>query len=233
MVPNLYPAFQRQQVVVHTPAHVRSLGELGDDALSAAAGAWAELAERAWKEGFDHLFAFVNEGEAAGASKEHSHSQVVWLDRAPPEIAAETARLRQGACALCALLGDPEPSLELAERKPESGAVKLAVAPFGRTPYELLIAPAEHLADAFGSVDQLAAALSLAAEGARLLNAVEGPAPFNLWLHNFQGDGHWHLELVPRLTVFAGSELGMGIYVNPLEPEEAAARLRGAESRGR
>jgi UDPglucose--hexose-1-phosphate uridylyltransferase len=60
------------------------------------------------------------------------------------------------------------------------------------------------------------------------LNAVEGPSPFNLWLHNFQEDGHWHLELVPRLNVFAAVELGAGIYINTLLPEEAAARLREA-----
>ena len=57
----------------------------------------------------------------------------------------------------------------------------------------------------------------------RRLRAVEGPVPWNAWLH----DGH--IELVPRLTVFAGIELGAGIYVNTLAPEDAAAALRGAE----
>jgi UDPglucose--hexose-1-phosphate uridylyltransferase len=52
---------------------------------------------------------------------------------------------------------------------------------------------------------------------------VEGPVPLNAWLH----DGvHWHLELLPRLSVLAGLELGAGIYVNAVPPEEAAARLR-------
>ena len=58
----------------------------------------------------------------------------------------------------------------------------------------------------------------------RRLHAVEGPRPVNLWLH---AAGHWHLEVLPRLTVLAGLELGAGIYVNTLPPEEAAARLRG------
>ena len=52
---------------------------------------------------------------------------------------------------------------------------------------------------------------------------MEGPVPLNAWLH----DGvHWHLELLPRLSVLAGLELGAGIYVNAVPPEEAAARLR-------
>ena len=40
--------------------------------------------------------------------------------------------------------------------------------------------------------------------------------------------GHWHVEVLPRLTVFAGIELGAGIYVNSLAPEDAAAALRDA-----
>lgn len=228
VVPNLYPAFERQQVVVHAPAHVRSFADLSDEQLALVADAWTEVAEQAWAQGFDHLLAVVNEGTAAGASRPHSHSQLVWLDRLPPEIASEEPRLRQDSCALCALLGGLDPTLKLAERELGDGAVSLAVSPAGRVPYELLIAPGEHLPDAFGSTELLAAALALAAEGVRRLNAIEGPSPFNLWLHNFQADGHWHLELVPRLTVLAGIELGAGIFVNPLDPHEAAARLREA-----
>ena len=49
----------------------------------------------------------------------------------------------------------------------------------------------------------------------------------NAWLHD---RGHWHFEILPRLTVFAGIELGAGIYVNSLAPESAAAALREATS---
>jgi len=38
------------------------------------------------------------------------------------------------------------------------------------------------------------------------------------------------VELLPRLSVLAGLELGAGVYVNSLPPEEAAARLREARS---
>jgi galactose-1-phosphate uridylyltransferase len=39
-VPNLYPAFERQEVVVHSPRHVRTFAELADDEVSAVAQAW-------------------------------------------------------------------------------------------------------------------------------------------------------------------------------------------------
>ena len=53
-------------------------------------------------------------------------------------------------------------------------------------------------------------------------------APLNLWLHDV---AWWHLELLPRLSVLAGLELGAGVYINTLAPEEAAVRLRDAKSR--
>jgi galactose-1-phosphate uridylyltransferase len=66
-------------------------------------------------------------------------------------------------------------------------------------------------------------AVTLLHEAIRRLHAVEGPTPVNAWLH---AGAHWHIEVVPRLTVLAGLELGAGLYVNWLQPEEAASRLR-------
>jgi UDPglucose--hexose-1-phosphate uridylyltransferase len=228
VVPNLYPAFERQQVVVHAPTHARSLADVCDDQLGLIAEAWTEAAERAWAEGFDHLLASINEGKASGATLPHSHSQLVWLKHAPPQVVAEAARLQRDSCALCDLQRKLDPALKLAERKLGDSTVSLSVAATGRSPYELLIAPEDHLPDAYGTSELLAVALALAAEGVRRLNAVEGASPFNLWLHNFQADGHWHLELVPRLNTYAAIELGAGIFINTLLPEEAAARLRDA-----
>jgi UDPglucose--hexose-1-phosphate uridylyltransferase len=98
-----------------------------------------------------------------------------------------------------------------------------------RLPYELLVAPLEHEADGFAS-ERLAGALALLADGLRRLFAAESPRPFNAWLHTapFGEDGHWHLELLPRLSLLAGLELGAGIYVNAVPPEQAAASLREA-----
>ena len=84
------------------------------------------------------------------------------------------------------------------------------------------IAPADAEPDAWES-DLLAPALQLLAELVRRLYAVEGPSPLNAWLHNAR---QWHLELLPRLAVPAGIELGAGIHVNTVPPDEAAAALR-------
>ncbi len=209
VVPNLYPAFAGQEVVVHTPRHRHTLAELTDGELALVAQAWQSRASA--RPGYLH--AFVNERTEAGASLPHTHSQLVWFDDAPPEV---TRELAAGECRVCQPAGGDK--LVVAERE----GVVLRAAWAGRTPYELVVSPRAHEADPWSS-PRLAVALQLAAEGLRRLHALEGPCPMNLWLH---ASSHWHVEVVPRLTVFAGIELGAGYFVNPLPPESAAEALR-------
>jgi UDPglucose--hexose-1-phosphate uridylyltransferase len=213
VVPNLYPAFAGQEVVIHTPRHCHFLAELTVAELAGVAEAWQSRA--AARQGYLH--AFVNERSEAGASLPHSHSQLVWFDAAPPEVERE---LRPGWCPVCDPPGGDQ--LVIAERN----GVTLRAAWAGRMPYELLLAPVEHESDPWRS-ERLAGALQLAADALRRLHALEGPCPMNLWLHDA---GHWHIEIVPRLTVLAGIELGAGYFVNPLPPETAAAALRSADA---
>jgi UDPglucose--hexose-1-phosphate uridylyltransferase len=196
VVPNLFPAFDRQEVVVHSPGHARSFAELDDEEVAAVAAAW-----RARLDDGPYVHACINEGRAAGSSLAHSHSQLVWLDGPPPEVARE-----RGPAA-------PDEELVFAVR----GTVRASASRAGRLPYETLVA---------GDPFDLEDALFLVRETVRRLRAVEGPVPWNAWLH--RGDGGPHLEIVPRLTVLAGVELGAGIYVNLVAPEDAAAALRSA-----
>ncbi len=216
VVPNLYPALEHQEVVVHTPRHVRSTGELTEDELPPIATAWHLRLQAARTAGFSFPYLLVNEGREAGASLSHSHSQLVWLKTAPPEVTAELPRLQEGECALCEVLLGEE--LEIAI----DGDISLRAAVAGRVPYELLIAPRAHAPDP--GQEDLARALALLRRAVLSLRAQEGPVPLNAWLHT---GAHWHFEILPRLTVFAGLELGAGLYVNWLPPEDAAVRLRG------
>ncbi len=207
VVPNLFPAFDHHEVVVHTPEHLRSIGELSDDALALVAEAWRSRAEAARLAGFPYVHALVNEGHVAGSSLPHTHSQLVWLREPPPAVVAE---------------GDASAVLD-GKVVLERGGLVLHCPAGSHVPYEMRIAPVERAAGGLQS-PQLGDALVLAAEAVRRLRGLEPQAPLNLWLH----DGPWwHVDLVPRLTVSAGIELGSGIYVNPLPPAEAARRLRG------
>ena len=199
VVPNLYPALDRQEVVVHVPRHARSLAELEEPELELVGEAW-QRRRAAVPQGYLH--ALVNEGRAAGGSLPHTHSQLVWLPEAP-------AATQDGV--------DRDRWLPVTE----SAGLVLACPYASRVPYECVIAPAAPRRGAFAD-DLLAPALALLAEAIRRLHAVAGPAPLNAWLH----DGpDWHLELVPRLSLLAGLELGAGVYVNTVPPEQAAAEL--------
>ena len=196
VVPNLYPALQRQEVVIHSRRHVRSLAELDEDELRLVAEAW----QRRGKAIQGYVHALVNEGREAGSSLPHSHSQLVWLPDAPPNHGrprGETFLEDDGVAASC-----PWAS---------------------RLPYETVIAPVDPRGPALASA-QLPAAFVLLGRIVRRLHAVEGPVPLNAWLEHDGED--WRLVLLPRLTVLAGLELGAGIFVNTLPPEEAAARLK-------
>jgi UDPglucose--hexose-1-phosphate uridylyltransferase len=197
VVPNLYPALERQEVVVHSRRHVRSLAELDGDEPRLVAKAWQRRA--AAEPGYVH--ALVNEGREAGASLPHSHSQLVWLSEPPP--ARARPRLEQFFTGDGLVAGCPWAS---------------------RLPYETVIAPVEP--DPAGIESELlAAALTLLTEIVRRLHGVEGPVPLNAWLEHDEHD--WRLVLLPRLTILAGLELGAGIFVNTLPPDEAASRLGG------
>ncbi|HYZ78987.1 MAG TPA: hypothetical protein VE596_16605 [Gaiellaceae bacterium] len=203
VVPNLYPALVRQEVVVHSPRHVRSFADLQEHELDLVAQAWQRRRE-AVPDGYLH--ALVNEGAEAGASLPHSHSQLAWFREPPPAVTEERGELAVGEVVL------------------EQNGLVLACPRASRLPYELVVAPLDDEADGLRS-ERLGPALRLLAEGIRRLRRLEGPVPWNAWLH----DGRrWHIEVVPRLAVLAGLELGAGIYVNSLPPEQAAAALRDA-----
>ena len=196
VVPNLYPALERQEVVVHSRRHIRSIAEAEDDELKLVAAAW----QRRAADEPGNVFPLINEGREAGASLAHSHSQLIWLPEPPHERArprGEVVLEREGVVASC-----PWAS---------------------RVPYETVIAHAEPDGEALTS-PLLGPVLQTLAGLVRRLQELEGQVPLNAWLE--RGEDDWRLVLFPRLNILAGLELGAGVFVNTLPPEEAATRLR-------
>jgi UDPglucose--hexose-1-phosphate uridylyltransferase len=226
VVPNKYPVVDgsegRSEVVVHSPRHELSIAGLLPDELADVAAAWRARADAAREEQFGYVHALINEGRPAGGSLPHTHSQLVWLRDVPPTVAEE----QRAGTAFTELL-ERERREEVRVVAERDGIV--AICPYAsRAPYELVVAPVEPEADAFSS-PLLGPGLALLAAAVERLLEAEGSVPLNAWLHTSRlgsATGHWHLELVPRLTVAAGLELGAGIYVNPLPPERAAETLR-------
>lgn len=187
---------------MHAPDHRTTFAALDDEETALVAEAWEERTRAAAAEGFAYVHALINEGRAAGASREHTHSQLVWLREPPPAVREERP---EGLDAILA-----RDDLAVATR----GGLTLAAHPAGAAPYELVVAGDGPLSDA----------LALLRLGVERLRALEGEVPWNAWLH---AAGRPHLHVVPRLTVMAGLELGAGISVSTVAPEDAAVRLRG------
>ena len=52
-----------------------------------------------------------------------------------------------------------------------------------------------------------------------------------MWVRTAPRDAErfcWRIEMMPRLAQLAGLEIGTGVHLNVLAPEDAAERLRDA-----
>ena len=188
---------------------------------------------------FQTVILFKNHGEGAGTSLRHPHCQLIAtpvvprLLRTKHEIATDYFDLT-GRCLYCVLLTEESAAGErmIAENKQFS-----AFAPYAsHVPFEIWILPKHHQSS-FGHEDgsvfrHLAELVQIVLSK---LHKGLGNPDFNLTLHTApRGDEEkeyflWHIEIVPRLTKPAGFELGSGMSINTVMPEEAAASLRGVE----
>ncbi|HET7028507.1 MAG TPA: DUF4921 family protein [Candidatus Limnocylindrales bacterium] len=201
------------------------------------AGARASIVAAAERGQTEYLTVVQNWGAQAGARTNHLCLDLYDLPQVPHRIGEEiggSARfvIREGECPFCRLVRD---EVRSRTRLVWEDASSVAFAPFAsRSPFEVWIVPRRHEAD-FGrasDVDLESTADALQAVLGRL-DALDGP-PYNLVLHTaplrerVDQTYHWHWELHPRLREIAGLELGTGLPVNPVSPEDAVEELRRA-----
>jgi len=181
---------------------------------------------------------FKNKGREAGASLSHSHTQIIALPVVPVDVLGESLRVerefrRTGRCPACRVI---EAERAAGERWIAGNADFAAIAPFAsRFPYETRVFPFRHFSSfAETTEDEIRSLASLSRSIlVRLKKAMDDP-PYNLilrwWPHGpgavSAKAGHWSLEIRPVLTHIAGFELGTGMYINPVFPEDAAKALR-------
>jgi UDPglucose--hexose-1-phosphate uridylyltransferase len=220
------------EVIVHSPEHATSLAELSEERFAGALAAWRERM-RAVSEDASYVHLIVNEGPDAGASLEHSHAQLYALHFVPTVIARE--RERASAYHERTMGGHllPEIATQEVRRRDRLVAIDdeaLLICPWAsRSPFELRVVP-RRPAPSFELDGDTGTAMIHTA--LRALAALFGSPPqLNLWVRTAPRaveEFCWHVDLVPRLTVRAGFELGTGVDVNIYPPERAAADLREA-----
>jgi UDPglucose--hexose-1-phosphate uridylyltransferase len=183
-----------------------------------------------------HLQIVQNWGAQAGARTNHLCFDLYDLPQIPHRVAEElggAARflIREGECPYCRLVREEV-------RRPDhllyADDHAVAFAPYAsRSPFEVWVVPRHHDADFARATDRDVSATSEALRQVlgRLSLSLDGP-PYNLVLHTAplkeQVDAtyHWHWEIHPRLREIAGLELGTGLPVNPVSPEDAVDELR-------
>jgi len=187
---------------------------------------------------------FKNHGEAAGASLEHTHTQLISTPILPKQVQEELDgsmayfQLKE-RCVWCDIV-DQELAEGNGKRVVLESARFLSIVPYAaRFPFECWILPRDHQA-AFETrpADEYEELAGVLRETLQRMNLVLDTQPYNLVIHtapNRDSDHeyyHWHIEIMPKLTKVAGFEWGSGFYINPTPPEDAAHHMREARTQG-
>jgi UDPglucose--hexose-1-phosphate uridylyltransferase len=226
------------EVVVETPSHGEMLSNMDVEDIENVFVAYKERClDLARDRRFKYVMVFKNYGSVAGASLEHSHSQLIALPIVPKRVLEEIegglAYYRyKDRCIFCDIIAqEKEDEVRIVFENEHF----LVISPYAsRFPFETWILPKRHESH-FASRDKDDNFYSVAEALSAVLkkyNKVLNSPPYNFMVHTGPfGNGdmhhyHWHIEIIPRLTKMAGFEWGTGFYINPTPPEEATEYLR-------
>lgn len=259
VVPNKYPAlviegdlakegiglFDRMngigahEVIIETPNHNENFSDFSIPQIVSVLNAYKERIIDLEKDSrFKYVMVFKNHGRAAGASLEHSHSQLIALPILPRMIVSELSGAKshfnyKERCIFCDIIRQ---EIQQNERVVCQNEKFITITPFApRSPFEMWILPKKHSSGYYTITDEEIEFLAkIFSESLQRLCACIENVPYNFVLHTEplrSGElefYHYHFEIVPKLTSIAGFEWGSGFYINPLPPEEAATFLRQA-----
>ena len=228
--PNKFPAFfggskkayGRHEVIVETPEHGKSLSELSEENIYD----YLVLLQRRMKEAMKdsrlkYTVIFKNEGAAAGASLEHTHTQLCSMEFIPAMI----SKMAKKTAAFAKLEGQNRKRAFL-----QTGHYFAFCPKASRFKHEFWIVPrfsASSLLDLDeGQLKGLAAVLKTSLSA---LDAVTGFCPYNIVFHSAPHEERefpFHVEILPRLSTWAGFELGTDMVMVSTRPPESAGGLR-------
>lgn len=240
VVPNIYPsvsvdnkkAYGVQEVIIETPDPAFQLHELSVAHIARVFHTYALRTREVTKvKDIQYILIFKNSGGRAGATIRHAHSQLFATAFVPPHIADKSFRVRQfrssrGKCVYCEVVKIERKSQRFIA---QAGGV-VAFAPYASMHnYEVWIMPKRH-------IDKITELNPFERLGmAKLLKQILGKIgrlnlPYNFYFHQTLGDPdqHLYLKVTPRGTIWAGVEIGSGLIINPVAPEDAAEYYRGS-----
>ena len=227
------------ELIVETPNHAATLGDLSEKQIEEVLWAYKDRVLDLKKDRrFRYILLFRNHGEAAGASLEHPHSQLIALPVVPELVKEEVNGAKQfydfkERCIFCDIIREETRAGSRLVTETDRFTV---VEPYAaRFPFETWLLPKRHESHFEDTDAPTLANLAwiLRATIRKLDQVLERPA-YNFVVHSAPVQEpplayyHWHLEFIPKLTKGAGFEWGSGFYINPTPPEESAKFLREA-----
>jgi len=236
--PNKFPAFSVKYpkaygvhwVIVESPNHNQRFYELGMHHMVKVIEVYVNMIKKALKvKGVTCALLFKNEGKEAGMSSTHLHSQLIATKQMFPHLEQELEESeayfkKHKRCIHCDYIKEERRSKRFIYENDHF----IAIAPYvSMFPYSVLILPTKHMAD-FTAMDE-----DQILDFADILKKVQTAIHtlgygYNFYLHTSREPyHHFHLEIRPRPTIYAGFELGSGIVINTMPPEDAAKYLRG------
>lgn len=223
--------------VIITRPHARSLSHFSVKEAELVVRAYQKRMSDLFKEKcLKYILVFQNHGEEAGASVFHPHSQLMALPIVPPDVGRSLDGAwkfyhRHGKCAHCLIVSQ---ELKQKVRVVYRNNSFVVLAPYAsHTSFELRIFPLQHQArfETISARDRMFCADALTTALRKLYKGLKNP-PYNFFIHTAPRDPkhfkyyHWHIEILPKMSKLAGVELGTGIEIIAISPEEAADYLR-------
>jgi UDPglucose--hexose-1-phosphate uridylyltransferase len=225
------------EVIIDTPRHEITMARLSEEEICEVLWVYRDrLVDLKKDPRLVYGMLFKNVGATAGASLEHSHSQLIVTPIVPISVWEEMSGALEffnyrGRCIFCDMV---QQEVGQNKRVVLDTPGFTALCPFAsRFPFETWILPKAHFSHFENiqkqGVEELGAVLKTVLSKLEL--ALDCP-PYNYIIHTAPFDTqelphyHWHIEIIPRLTKMAGFEWGTGFYINPVPPERAAAFLR-------
>ena len=242
-IKNIFPAvkldnnkaYGTQEVIIECRDHVKEMADLSERKIENILRMYAKRTLALSKnKKLDYILCFKNQGSKAGASIVHAHSQIFATNILPPDIQeeltlAENYRNEHKSCPYCDIIKKEIKS----KRKIFEDKFVSAFAPYASEyHYETWVFTKRHLDNITKLNDNefksFAKCLKIILTKLQALDL-----SFNFFLHQIVSDHnqHFYLKIQPRDSIWAGIELGSGLVINSVAPEEAAEYYRAINNK--
>lgn len=227
------------EVLVESPEHDRFLGHQPVEQVERVLrGLHARFVDLLRDARMQAVIVFKNHGERAGTSLRHPHWQIISTPVVPRLLRQKHAVAmdyydKTGRCLYCVIL---EEEREDGRRLLMENREYAAILPYAsHAPFQVRILPRRHESSfARVSPSSLRLLAEMVKETLSKLHRGLGNPDFNLVISSApRGDEDkryflWHIDILPRLSLPAGFELGSGMSINIVLPEEATRFLKEA-----